>query len=176
MVFYSNGDGGISRRKDTMKSIKKRMAKLRIVSRMTEYDEHDDPRSGASESNVTEESSTLTTDCTIADKGGRIEIEYEETEITGMNGSVTKLCFDRDEPTLVSLLREGSVSTAFVFEEGRRHLCVYNTPYFPIELCVDTKEMQNTLTYRGGNYHAVYLVEMNGVLAERAEVTITLLT
>ncbi len=175
MVFYSNGDGGISRRKDTMKSIKKRMAKLRIVSRMTEYDEHDDPRSGASESDVTEESSTLTTDCTIADKGGRIEIEYEETEITGMNGSVTKLCFDRDEPTLVSLLREGSVSTAFVFEEGRRHLCVYNTPYFPIELCVDTQKLVNTLTFDGGSLHAAYLVEMNGVLAERAEIDISII-
>ena len=176
MVSYSNGDGGKFRRKITMKSIKKRIAKLRIVSRMIEYDEHDDPQSAEpAGEEITEESSTLTTDCTIADKGGRIEIEYKESEITGMDGAVTKLFFDRSEPTLVSLLREGSVSTAFVFEEGRRHLCVYNTPYFPIELCVDTQELVNKLTFDGGSLHAVYLVEMNGVLAERAEVDISII-
>ncbi len=155
-----------------MKSIKKRIAKLRVVSRMVQYSDSTD---AFAEDDVSEESSTLTTDCTIADKGGRIEIEYEESEITGMDGSVTKLFFDRDNPTLVSLLREGSVSTAFVFESGRRHLCVYNTPYFPIELCVDTLELENKLTFDGGSFRAVYLVEMNGVLAERAEVCISII-
>ena len=153
-----------------MKSIKKRFAKIRIVSKMVQYSDETDATDPLAEEDITEES----TDCTVADKGGKIEIEYEESEITGMDGSTTKLFFDTHEPGLVSLLREGSVSSAFVFEAGRRHLCVYNTPYFPIELCVDTKEMQNTLTYDGGSFHAVYLVEMNGVLAERAEVSITL--
>ena len=146
------------------------------INKKLGFDQEEATCSTLTEEDITEESSTLTTDCTIADKGDKLEIEYEESEITGMDGSTTKLFFDTREPTVVSLLREGSVSSAFVFEEGRRHLCVYNTPYFPIELCVDTKEMQNTLTYRGGSFHAVYLVEMNGVLAERAEVTITLLT
>ena len=149
-----------------MKSIKKRFAKIRIVSKMVQYSDETDATDPLAEEDITEESSTLTT--------GKIEIEYEESEITGMDGSTTKLFFDTREPGLVSLLREGSVSSAFVFEAGRRHLCVYNTPYFPIELCVDTKEMQNTLTYDGGSFHAVYLVEMNGVLAERAEVSISL--
>ena len=157
-----------------MKSIKKRFAKIRIVSKMMQYSDEADATDPLAEEDITEESSTLTTDCTVADKGGKIEIEYEESEITGMDGSTTKLFFDTREPGLVSLLREGSVSSAFVFEAGRRHLCVYNTPYFPIELCVDTKEMQNTLTYDGGSFHAVYLLEMNGVLAERAEVSISL--
>ena len=157
-----------------MKSIKKRFAKIRIVSKMVQYSDETDATDPLAEEDITEESSTLTTDCTVAEKGGKIEIEYAESEITGMDGSTTKLFFDTREPGLVSLLREWSVSSAFVFEAGRRHLCVYNTPYFPIELCVDTKEMQNTLTYDGGSFHAVYLVEMNGVLAERAEVSITL--
>ena len=159
-----------------MKSINKRFAKIRIVSKMVQYSDETDATEALTEEDITEESSTLTTDCTIADKGDKLEIEYEESEITGMDGSTTKLFFDTREPTVVSLLREGSVFPPFVLEEGRRHLCVSNTPYFPLELCVDTKEMQNTLTYRGGSFHAVYLVEMNGVLAERAEVTITLLT
>ena len=100
-------------------------------------------------------------------------LTWQESELTGLEGTLTTFQIERDR---VTLLRVGEVNSQMVFEEGRRHLCVYNTPYFPIELCVDTKEMQNTLTYRGGSFHTVYLVEMNGVLAERAEVTITLLT
>lgn len=157
-----------------MKSIKKRFAKLRIVSKMVQYEpETDGGIIGTNE--ATEETSSLTTDCTVADKNGKLEIEYEESELTGMEGSTTRLFFDTREPGLVSLLREGSVSSAFVFEAGRRHICTYNTPYFPIELCVDTVDMQNSLTYQGGSFHASYVVEMNGVLAERADVNITLL-
>ena len=83
--------------------------------------------------------------------------------------------FDKKTPGLVSILREGAVSTALVFEEGRRHLCVYETPYFPIELCVNTLSLENTLTYNGGFIRAEYLVEMNGILAEKTIITISLL-
>ena len=121
------------------------------------------------------ECTTLTTDCTIADKGGRIEIEYEESEITGMAGAKTKVVTDMANPDLVSILREGSVSTALVFEAGKRHHCVYETPYFPIELCVNTLSLENKLTYEGGYFTAEYLVEMNGMLAEKTHITVTIL-
>ncbi|MBQ4151335.1 MAG: DUF1934 domain-containing protein [Clostridia bacterium] len=157
-----------------MKSIKKRFAKARIISKMIQFEEN-----GTSSFNDEDadagETTTLTTDCTVADKGSRIEIEYEESEITGLEGSKTKVFFDKKNPSLVSILREGAVSTALVFEEGRRHLCVYETPYFPIELCVNTLSLQNTLSYNGGSMKAEYLVEMNGVLAEKTIITISIL-
>ena len=74
-----------------MKSIKKRFSKIRIVSKMVQYSDETDATDPLAEEDITEESSTLTTDCTVADKGGKIEIEYEESEITGMDGSTTKL-------------------------------------------------------------------------------------
>lgn len=159
-----------------MKSIKKRFAKARIISKVIQFEEKKNTGAGNcvfDESNG--ETTTLTTECTVADKGSKIEIEYEESEITGMEGSKTKVCFDKDNPSLVSILREGAVSTALVFEEGRRHLCVYQTPYFPIELCVSTLSLQNTLNYDGGSMKAEYLVEMNGVLAEKTIINISIL-
>lgn len=159
-----------------MRSIKKRFAKARIISKVIQFEEN-----GGSSFNDEDlgkdsgETTTLTTDCTVADKGSRIEIEYEESEITGMAGSKTKVFFDKQCPTLVSILREGAVSTALVFEEGRRHHCVYETPYFPIELCVNTLSLENSLNYNGGSMHAEYTIEMNGVLAEKTIITISIL-
>lgn len=159
-----------------MKSIKKRFAKARIISKVIQFEENGGATFSDNEAEQSSgETTTLTTDCTIADKGSRIEIEYEESEITGMQGSKTKVFFDKKNPLLVSILREGAVSTALVFEEGRRHLCVYETPYFPIELCVSTLSLENTLNYNGGSMHAEYLVEMNGVLAEKTIITISIL-
>ncbi|MBQ4598845.1 MAG: DUF1934 domain-containing protein [Clostridia bacterium] len=159
-----------------MRSIKKRFAKAKIISRVTQFEE-DGSASFTDKESVSgnTECTTLTTDCTVADKGGRLEIEYEESEITGMEGSKTKVIVDKDNPSLVSILREGAVSTALVFEAGKRHHCVYETPYFPIELCVNTLSLENKLTYEGGYFTAEYLVEMNGMLAEKTHITVTIL-
>lgn len=162
-----------------MKGINKRFAKLKLISKVTQFDTDGDStitgkeKSSAPKVSGESETTSLTTECTVADKGGKIEIEYSESEITGMSGSVTKVIFDKSSPSLVTILREGSVSTALVFEEGKRHLCVYQTPYFPIELCITTLSLENTLTYNGGRMNAEYLVEMNGILAEKTNITIT---
>ncbi|MBQ6893057.1 MAG: DUF1934 domain-containing protein [Clostridia bacterium] len=159
-----------------MRSIKKRFAKARIISKVIQFEEKKNTAKNTCDFDDEKgETTTLTTECTVADKGARIEIEYEESEITGMEGSKTKVFFDKSNPSLVSILREGAVSTALVFEEGRRHLCIYETPYFPIELCVDTLSLENSLSYNGGSMKAEYLVEMNGVLAEKTIITISIL-
>ena len=130
-----------------MRSIKKRFAKAKIVSKVTQFEEKSGSSFNDSEGEAGEvDTTTLTTDCTIADKGSRLEIEYEESEITGMAGSRTKVFFDKENPGLVSILREGAVSTALVFEESRRHHCVYETTFFPIELCVNTLVLDNSLS------------------------------
>ena len=50
--------------------------------------------------------------------GDRVELVYEESEITGMEGSHTSVVFDKDNAGLVSMLRDGTVSTALTFERG----------------------------------------------------------
>ena len=72
----------------------------------------------------------INTDGTLSYNDGRAEFSYNESEITGMEGSRTSVVFDKDNAGLVSMLRDGTVSTALTFERGKRHHCVYNTPMF----------------------------------------------
>ena len=107
-------------------------------------------------------------------ENNRVDIFYEESEATGMNGSVTSVSFDMSAPEIVSMLREGSVSTALVFEEGKRHHCVYNTPIMPFEVCVHTMKVENNLAGIG-TLALDYIVEIRGAKAERTKFTMQIL-
>ena len=48
----------------------------------------------------------------------RVIIAYEESELTGMEGSSTQVRFERSREGLVTMMRHGSVNTILVFEEG----------------------------------------------------------
>lgn len=99
---------------------------------------------------------------------GRVEISYEETEATGMAGSRTALSFLVEQPGIVSMTREGTVSTALVFEEGKRHHCLYQTPYMPFEVCVHTLKVENRLA-REKVLELDYIIEIRGARAERTK-------
>lgn len=103
--------------------------------------------------------------------GKNIEIVYEESEITGMEGSSTSLHFSADDPGLVSMIRSGNVSTSLVFEQGKRHHCVYNTPIMPFEICVRTHKVRNTLL-ENGRLELDYMIEIRGANAERTNFTL----
>ena len=98
----------------------------------------------------------------------RFEIYYDESEVTGMEGSVTSVSFDKSDKGIVTMLREGSVSTALVFESGRRHHCLYKTPYMPFEVCVNTLSVDNRLE-EDGELFIDYIIEIRGAKAERTK-------
>lgn len=98
----------------------------------------------------------------------RAEIAYDETELTGMEGSSTVVSYDMREPNTVTMLRTGAVSTTLVFEKGKRHHCVYSTPYMPFEVCVRTLDVKNELA-DGGTLSIDYIVEIRGARAERTK-------
>ncbi len=102
----------------------------------------------------------------------RVELVYDESEITGMEGSRTSIIFDRDNAGLVSMIREGSVSTALVFEKGKRHLCAYNTPIMPFEICVKTLNISNRVL-EDGKLDIDYIIEIRGAKAERTKFEIS---
>lgn len=111
----------------------------------------------------------MTTDAVMKDDGERIEISYDETELTGMSGAVTAVSFNKNEPGLVTMLRGGSVRTALVFEEGQRNICTYETPYMPFELCICTRKVENELEFGRGRLFLDYMVEIRGAKAERTK-------
>ena len=103
----------------------------------------------------------------------RVELVYEEGELTGMEGSVTSVGFQRSDEGLVSMMRTGPVRTAFTFEEKKRHFCIYRTPFSSFEVCVYTRRVENALL-REGRLHLDYLMEIHGAQAERCRMTVTL--
>lgn len=103
----------------------------------------------------------------------RIEIEYFETELTGMEGSCTCISFERENPGLVTMLRTGSVETALVFEAGKRHTCAYNAGQFVIETCVRTFDVKNELGPEGGRLELDYSIEFRGATTERISIKLS---
>ena len=102
----------------------------------------------------------------------RVELVYEESEMSGMEGSTTSIGFDRANPDMVSMMRTGTVYSAFVFEEGKRHVSVYNTPFSDFEICVRTVRVRNALL-REGRLELEYLIEVHGAQAERCRMEIS---
>ena len=75
---------------------------------------------------------------------------------------------DKDNAGLVSMLRDGTVSTALTFERGKRHHCIYNTPIMPFEICVRTLKVENNIL-DNGKLALDYIIEIRGAKAERTK-------
>ncbi len=103
----------------------------------------------------------------------RVELIYEESELTGMKGSITAIGFHRNNPSLMSMMRSGPVRTALTFEEGKRHYCLYNTPLSDFEVCVRALRVHNRLLEEGEIY-LDYLVEIHGARAEHCRMQINI--
>lgn len=101
----------------------------------------------------------------------RAELVWLESELTGMEGSTTKLGFSLREPGLVSMLRSGTVNTALVFEQGVRHTCLYHTPFSSFEVCVQGLRVENSLL-TDGRMELDYLIELRGNRTERCRMSV----
>ena len=102
----------------------------------------------------------------------RVELVYAESELTGMQGSLTAIGFEPANPDLVSMIRTGPVRTAMTFEEGKRHICIYNTPFSEFEVCVRTIKVNNRLLEEN-KLELDYLIEIHGAQAEHCKMTVT---
>ena len=89
-------------------------------------------------------------------------LSYQESELTGLEGTLTTFQIERDR---VTLLRVGEVNSQMVFEEGRRHLSMYDTPYGALSVGINTRKMRAELDARGGNIEIDYAIEIDHALA-----------
>ncbi|MDO4288351.1 MAG: DUF1934 domain-containing protein [Eubacterium sp.] len=61
---------------------------------------------------------------------------YDESEISGVEGTTTTV---RLEDGKISVIRMGVVNSIMEFEEGRRNVTLYSTPYGDITMGIFTK-------------------------------------
>ena len=128
-----------------------------------------------SDEEVAQDTIEMNTEGVLRMRDGRVEIAYDESELTGMEGASTIVSFDPAEPKLVTMMRGGTVSTALIFEPHRRHICAYHTPFMPFEICVLAHSVENTLL-QDGRLELDYIVELRGAQAERTRFTMEIRT
>ena len=91
-------------------------------------------------------------------------LSYRESELTGLDGTETTIQVEGEQVTLV---RTGEFNTQMVFQEGRRHLSMYNTPYGAMAIGVNTRHLLADLTDQGGDIEIDYAIEVDHALAGR---------
>ncbi len=122
----------------------------------------------ANEENTGEEQKIeISTEGVLICENGKFSIQYDETELTGMDGAVTVIEFSQEDPSAVTMTRSGSASASMIFKENCRYMSTYETGIFPIEMCVATKSVENKITENGGNLTIDYTIEIHGVCMER---------
>lgn len=108
------------------------------------------------------DSMELVTEGKLANVDGALQLSYEESELTGMKGTTTIF---HVAPETVTLVRVGPVSSEMVFEQGKRHMSLYKTPFGSMEIGVVTHRLYSTLTPAGGKLEIDYDIEINHLLA-----------
>ena len=100
----------------------------------------------------------------LARDGTGYTLSYQESELTGLDGTLTTIQVDGEQ---VTLMRVGEFNSQLVFQEGRRHLSVYNTPYGARSVGVNTRHLLAELSDRGGDIEVDYFIEIDHALAGR---------
>lgn len=126
------------------------------------------------ESKVKHEDTEFVTEGLFKCESGEVRLSYDDSELFDGSKSAVCLVYRQESPELVTMCREGDVSTAMVFEPGKRHISVYRTPFAPFELCVRTYSVKNRLE-TSGTMELNYVIEVHGVHTERTKMKITIL-
>lgn len=148
--------------------------RVKIVTDRTELEGSLFARGALTPAPVAPTREEMTVEGRYHDDGTRVALSYEEGELSGMEGSRVTLSFPKSEPQTVTMLRTGSVKTSFLFEQGRRHECVYQTQLMSFDVCVKTDEVKNTLEVMGV-LCLDYTVELKGAQPQRTKMTLSIL-
>ena len=102
---------------------------------------------------------------------GTKAIVYQETETTGMEGSITRLQVSSDNT--VSIIRNGTFQAHLVIQMGKKHFCSYETPFGELSFGVSAKYVHNNLTSdNGGTLAFRYIIDSNSSLLSDNEILI----
>ena len=105
---------------------------------------------------MTEGTMTLTED--------GMALSYQETALTGMEGTTTT--FEVRGPRVI-LTRAGTVNSQMVFEEGRQHTSLYETPFGELTVDIQTSRLRHNLTERGGVMEIKYSIAVEHTVTGR---------
>lgn len=115
-------------------------------------------------------------DCIELTTNGKLNItpygyhlSYHESELTGMEGTLTSF---EIHPGRIVLTRTGTTISEMVFEQGVRHLSLYETPYGQLEIGVFSRVVESTLNEHGGEIHVRYAIDIDHQLAGESNISL----
>ena len=84
---------------------------------------------------------------------------YDETELSGMEGTKTTL---KMSPNNFLLTRIGTTNAEMKFEKNTNDITIYDTPYGVLELKLETKDLKVELHDNGGDVEINYNLAIAG--------------
>lgn len=97
-------------------------------------------------------------------------LSYQESEVTGMEGTRTSVLVGPDG---VVVDRGGNINSRMVFREGLKNSFQYATPYGTATFGVDTRRIRHDFGENGGKMEIDYVVDMEHTVVTRNKFLIT---
>lgn len=94
----------------------------------------------------------------LAEKNGTTYVRYEETAVTGMEGTKTTLKWTGDTFTVI---RHGTYEHRQEYQRGKNSIFSYKTPYFTIPMTAYTRELTILRAPRKWQVNLLYDLEMD---------------
>jgi uncharacterized beta-barrel protein YwiB (DUF1934 family) len=102
----------------------------------------------------------LISDGEYIQENGISTFSYIESELTGLDGSLTTF---NVEPDRVVLSRGDGLGGDMIFSENLKHHFLYDTPYGSITMGIDTLSIKKNLRDDGGRLEIRYDIEVDNI-------------
>lgn len=90
-------------------------------------------------------------------------ITYNETEPD--TSDQTKTTVTVDPSMRITVVREGTIHSHMIFEQGQKHLVYYDTEYGALTVGVSASKINSTLSEKGGDLEIDYAIEIDNSVA-----------
>lgn len=100
---------------------------------------------------------------------GKVEFSYQESELTGLEGTLTTFTAENG---VIMLTRTGSVNAQMVFERGQKHYFIYDTLFGSITMGLETHSISAQFDEDGGDLSIRYVVDIDNNVQNRNAITI----
>ena len=104
----------------------------------------------------------LVTEGTLEYRDNGWDIQYEESDLTGMEGVTTAFRIEQDR---VILTRTGKLHSQMVFQEGVRHESLYQMEFGALMITVCAKRILVLLDKNGGTVDLIYGIDIEQTTA-----------
>ena len=104
----------------------------------------------------------LVTEGTMDYRDGGWDISYDETDLTGLQGTTTTF---RVEPQCITLTRKGPLNSEMVFREGVFHESLYQMEFGAMMITVCANKVDFNITEQGGVIDLTYAIDIENTAA-----------